>query len=329
MGYGVNLDFIDQVDGTQYSTKQYYFNKVKNRRFKDYVVINSSYALAIGYDNNLYSWGYYEWGDCISGAGSSKDVAFENPNPNTITYEPRLVDNSGNWEKIFATYQNTWVLNSNGELYRCGRNSYGELGFGDRKGYWKLIKFEVDGISRWKKVALYDSKTMTFLLSEDGRAFISGGPSSTYYGELGVFDPYNISTLSWSGMYGGGAVSVSMSQDGNVITVVSSDNANGTYTKKENSNYTLYYEKDGDSKSYIYANGNPPSWYINVYDESMQYSQSMYYGSSPTSTNSFVELKVNGVSGWKDVFIGYYNAGAISNDSAVSRIKDDKVLKVK
>lgn len=216
---GYNLEFIDEVDHTSYSNAGYFFRKVKNKRFKDYIVPGDygSYALAISYDGNLYSWGSYSWGDCISGIGG----ALSNPNPNKSTYYPRLADASGNWERLFCIYQNTWVMNDKKELYRCGRNEYGELGFGNSRAYWKLTKLEVDGITSWKKVALYNNTGRTYVLSEDGRLFVSGNGQS--YGELGL-------------------------------------------------------------------------------------------GTDKTSVNTFTEIKVSGVTSWKDVFSGYYNAGAISND---------------
>ena len=217
MDSGYNLNLLDEITNDYYSNDGYYLTQAKGFYFKDYTVpYNASYALVIGSDGNLYSWGSYSWGDCITGQGG----AVTNPNPNRTSYRPRLADASGNWKKIFATYERTWVLNNNNELYRCGCSSNGELGFPNTGYYWKLTKLELNGITSWKKVVMPTNGYRSYILSTDGRLFVAG---YGYEGQLGL----------------------------------------------------------GSSTSYAY---------------------------------SFTEITVSGVSAWKDVFCGEYNAGAISSD---------------
>lgn len=313
-GGGYNLDFVEQVDSSNYNTAPYFFHAVSNKRFVDYHVPSESYAVFIGWDKNVYSFGSYSWGDCISGRGG----AVANPNLDVTSYVPRLADASGNWERMFCVYQNTWGLNSNKELYRCGRNEYGELGFGDTKAYWKLTKLEVDGITEWKKVAVYNNTGRAYILSEDGRLFASGDGQA--YGELGIGDPLDPTKISWSGDYGSSPYpTVTLSADGNTLTVSGAGTVevNGTYIKKTppDSYKQLYYEKDDNANAYVYANtSNPPYWYIAMYKADWGYAPTYYSGQAALSTTSFMEIEVDGVTGWADVFSGNYNAGAITDD---------------
>lgn len=307
---GYNLDFVDEVNGSD-TYSNYAFRKVPNKRFIDYCVLSGSYAVAIGYDGNIYSMGSYSWGDCISGQGG----ALSNPNPNKTTYKLRLADGSGNWEKLFCVYNCTWALNSDKELYRCGSGDDGRLGFGDTRAYWKLTKLEISGVYAWKKVALYEGSNRAFVLSEDGRLFATGKGDN---GELGVADPLDPTKISWSGYYGSYPYPiVTLSADGSKLTVsgAGSTEVNGTYTKTENSSYQRYYVKDDDSQSYVYAsNYNPPSWGIAHYNSDWGYATDYYSGSASTSTTSFIEIVADTPCRWKDVFCGYNNAGAISDD---------------
>jgi alpha-tubulin suppressor-like RCC1 family protein len=330
-----NLCFLDEVEISSSSTypKSYYsFKKAKNKKFIDYCVV-SQFSLAIKDDGNLYTMGGGYWGDGISGTGGAQT----NPNKQINSYTFRLVDDSGNWEKIFADSNATWVLNSNKELYRCGMGTNGVLGLGDTNKYWKLMKLDIAGVTRWKKVAQLNSGDYcSFVLSEDGRLFVSG---TSQYGELGLVDPYDVSQIEFSffpGMYPGTSHNgnkpiIEIASDGSLILSGNCECSNvynqststyinvtfdGTYVQQTHSSYSKFYVKDGDPKCAIYCStGTTPYWYIGTF---INNSVSALFNSSNmntnTTNNNFQEIIVNGVDGWSDIVCASYSVAAISND---------------
>lgn len=152
------------------SDLKYDYSKLKNRKFLSYSISNTgNYALMVGTDKNLYALNY---GNNPGSLQKFSGLEF---------LEPTLVDNAGNWKKVYVDYTESYLFNENDELYVCGVNNEYKFGLGNTKNIWSKRKIEVDGISTWEKVACYGC--CSFYLSKNGRLFSTG---RNYFGSLGI-----------------------------------------------------------------------------------------------------------------------------------------------
>ena len=150
--------------------------------------LHADHALAIDGDDNLWSWGHNDQGQL--GIGSFT------PNKST----PQLVDpaflNGATPVKIHTQigYGSSYLIDSNGDLYTCGHNNYGQLGHGDVT--WRNTFTKVTTISNVKKIVTHDdngSSSTTFALLDNGDLY---GCGYNGYGQLGQGDGAARSTFT-------------------------------------------------------------------------------------------------------------------------------------
>lgn len=94
-------------------------------------------------------------------------------------------------KKVVRAYNSVWVLFSNGNVYSCGINTYGQLGHGDqiqRNIFTRIGYFVTNGIlisDIFVCASRYGSQDSVYFLASDGRLFSCGYNG---YGQLGVGD---------------------------------------------------------------------------------------------------------------------------------------------
>ncbi|SMO51088.1 T9SS type A sorting domain-containing protein [Gracilimonas mengyeensis] len=90
-------------------------------------------------------------------------------------------------KKIFAGGRQSFVLNSNNELYAFGKNSQGELAIKDSMDKYQPVKLDASMYGHKTiediVVGYRDSVNVTFILTEDGSVY---GYGNNYYGQLGL-----------------------------------------------------------------------------------------------------------------------------------------------
>ena len=135
----------------------------------------SSGAKAIKSDGTLWSWGDNE--------GGSMGIN-QNPNDDGDAYKhyssPIQVGSLTNW--TFTTgggYSGVLAVNSSGELYAWGSNSYGNLGNGNRLNVSSPI--QIGSLTTWSTGA--SGNGIAMFLKTDGTAWVWGGND---YGQLGI-----------------------------------------------------------------------------------------------------------------------------------------------
>lgn len=88
---------------------------------------------------------------------------------------------------VLQTLSSTFVIASDDQLYAAGRNTYGELGIGNRDMQRVPVRFQLPvGLSAVSVHVLprdsYDFEDVTYVLASDGQVYSAG---SNYYGEMG------------------------------------------------------------------------------------------------------------------------------------------------
>ena len=79
---------------------------------------------AIDINGHLYGWGANHFGQLGNGTTTYFDYS-------TQQLSPLLIDDTHEWVQGSAGYGFIILIDSNGHLYGCGQNNYGQLGLGD------------------------------------------------------------------------------------------------------------------------------------------------------------------------------------------------------
>lgn len=144
-----------------------------------------AYAL---FDNgNLYTWGSNGYGTC--GLGHTSTV-----------YTPQLAATSVTavYASGYLTAQNNYgasrmfIKKSDGYIYGCGYNGYGQLGFGDttdRTSFTLITSFGTDVKYVWNLGANYGS---TFVIKNDNHIFACGYNGYGTFGNGGTSHSYSL-----------------------------------------------------------------------------------------------------------------------------------------
>jgi len=109
----------------------------------------------------LYTWGSANWGMC--GQGSKKDTVI----PTEVKLDSAVVD------VACGTYH-TIILTEGNQVYSCGWNKNGKLGYGKDGPLTALEPTLIKTLSEMKIVSLYAGQQMTIALSFDGKAYSWG-----------------------------------------------------------------------------------------------------------------------------------------------------------
>ena len=127
--------FAIKTDGTLWCTGYNHFGQLglydTNRRYEltqigtssTWVSVYAGWNYTVGIKNDpegvLYTWGSDQYGQLSNGSATGS--------VNT----PTLIDSVTNWNHIAAGSNSLFGLKSNGTLWSCGYNVYGQLGLGD------------------------------------------------------------------------------------------------------------------------------------------------------------------------------------------------------
>jgi hypothetical protein len=136
-------------------------------------VVAGRHVLAINSSGELYSWGENEFGqlgDGLSGGTISRSAATK-------------IGVENNWVEIAAGYDHTLAINSDGELWACGRNDYGQLGDETQTNRSTLVQIKPE--VTWVKIAA--GRDHSLAVSDAGELY-SWGRNQSGYRQLGLDD---------------------------------------------------------------------------------------------------------------------------------------------
>jgi alpha-tubulin suppressor-like RCC1 family protein len=98
------------------------------------------HTFAIKSDGTLWGWGYNRYGELGNGSVSDKHVPTQEPSKSTT------------WSDIAIGYYHTVALKSDGTLWACGRNNFGQLGDGTSTDRHTFVSI-MPAVSDWSGVA--------------------------------------------------------------------------------------------------------------------------------------------------------------------------------
>jgi alpha-tubulin suppressor-like RCC1 family protein len=158
------LGLGDNINRNKYFKLEHNFGKIKNiyHGYHHNIILND--------DNELYVCGYNIFGQL--GLGDTQ-------NRNTYV---KLTHKFGIIKNIFCGFDYNIILNENNELYVCGNNYYGQLGFGDkedRKTYYNL-KHNLGKIKN-----IFCGSNHNIILNENNDIYVCG---NNVNGQLGLGD---------------------------------------------------------------------------------------------------------------------------------------------
>jgi alpha-tubulin suppressor-like RCC1 family protein len=90
------------------------------------------------------------------------------------------INESSSVQQVIAAGSHSFIQLNNGEWYACGRNYYGQLGFGNTKDQPVFTKIYIEGVCIQRIIA---GSSSTFILSKTGELYACG---ENYFGQLGL-----------------------------------------------------------------------------------------------------------------------------------------------
>ena len=179
------------------------------------VAAGAYHSLAIGNDNNIYSWGQNGWAQLGIGSVDEQFAPAQVPLPKGVT----------GWKIVAAGGHHSLAIGNNGNLYTWGDNDNVQLGLGDRTYGWtpNLVSLP-NGVTGWKTVAAGQSHSLA--ISNDGGLYAWGFNA---WGQLGlgqldvtddqnmpVFVPFPDGVTGWKSVSAGAYHSLAIGSDGNL-----------------------------------------------------------------------------------------------------------------
>ncbi len=139
------------------------------------------YTVAIGNDGNLYTCGYNTNGQLGLGNKTSYNTFQKVPLPSLVT----------SWTAVACGVKHTLAIGSDGNLYSCGANSFGQLGIGNTTDASSFQKVTLpSGVTSWRAIAAGDSFSVA--ISNNNNVYTCGKNSA---GQLGINNTTNQSNL--------------------------------------------------------------------------------------------------------------------------------------
>ena len=129
-------------------------------------------------DGKLFGCGRNNWGEQGSGTSGA--------DTNVTEFTQRLTNE--NIKDVFSSGQETWVVTTDGKLFGCGRNNYGQQGSGDTANVTEFTQ----RLNNESVEKVYPSTT-TFVITTDGKLF-SCGRNNNY--QQGISDTSNVTEFT-------------------------------------------------------------------------------------------------------------------------------------
>ncbi len=157
------------------------------------IACGGSYTLFLCYDGTVYGTGE---------TGSGQLGLFDGNNGDTNFYVPSQIDAnyfSSDVGMIFCGYDKSFFVCSNGDVYGCGYNFYGELGLGTTSNYYEYTPVQITFFSGKTVNYIQGTDQFTIFVCDDKSVYGSGNNSK---GQLGdgsiqlVITPTLYTTLS-------------------------------------------------------------------------------------------------------------------------------------
>ncbi len=95
---------------------------------------------------------------------------------------PVQIGSATNWVSVYTGTSISYAINSNGELYGWGDNTYGKLGVGDNLDRSGPTQITAAGVTSWSQVSVGENRFALFLAS-NGTLW---GAGYNQFGELGI-----------------------------------------------------------------------------------------------------------------------------------------------
>ena len=135
------------------------------------VACGQYYTAAIKTDGTLWTWGQNNYGQL--GIGMLSAVGKGNSSPIQVS------GGGTNWKQVSCGYYHTEAIKTDGTLWACGRNDYGQLG--DNSSGTKLSPVQTSSYTTWKSVICGNYHTVG--VKTDGTLWVWGRND---YGQLGI-----------------------------------------------------------------------------------------------------------------------------------------------
>lgn len=171
-GCGDNTYSQQGVTGGAGSTVLTFTQRLETENIKD-IFDSGRTTWAITSSGKLYGCGNNDYGQQGTGSSGSSIGAFQQ----------RL--NGESVTKVACSLQTTWALTTDGELFGCGRNTYGQQGSGDTTNVTSFTQRLSD-----KRIAdIFCNVPITWALTTDGELF---GCGRNNYGQQASGDTANV-----------------------------------------------------------------------------------------------------------------------------------------
>lgn len=176
---------------------------------------DAAHCLVIDENDNLWTWGYNGYGQLGLNDESNKTLPVQVP-LDFLTAGAKPV-------KVFGAnnYSCSFLIDSNGDLYSCGYNGYGQLGHGNTN---KLDQFKrVSSISNVVDIAISNgtSTKSVYAITSDGSLYSCGFNG---VGQLGIGSTTNKSTFQLVDLGGEQVQDISLSRDGSCSVMILTQN---------------------------------------------------------------------------------------------------------
>lgn len=283
------------------TTNQYNSTPTKISETKWKTIYSNGYNIVFAIDENdyLYAWGNNDFGQLGTGLTNG-----------ATQFTPYLISSTTKWSKVFADYLQSTLIDSDGYLYSCGSNMYGQLGTGTNNIQYTPFKI---GNSKWNDAKLGNS--WSYLLDENNYLYAMGCSYyvGTYMNVQNQCTPLQIGTSKWKQT--SLTAQAGITEDGYLYrwgkTIYYPGNSNNqtisSYTpiqigtSKWNSIFNVFYNwniaLDENNQLYSWGNNDYGQLGLGIFSKNAQYTPFL------VSTTK-----------WKDIKLGSYAVCGLSDD---------------
>ena len=296
------------------------------------------HVAAIKTDGTLWAWGRYNHGQLGNGVSNvSAGVGYSSP---------VQIGALTNWSQVSCGYAYTMAVKTNGTLWGCGYNRYGQLGDGSRTYFSSPI--QIGALTNWKQVS--SSYSTTAAVKTDGTLWAWGWDGYKQFGDNGTFtglaasSPIQMGALTtWNQVSMGLHNAAAIKTDGTLWTWGENgygELGNGTVTSYSspiqvglvtnwNSVFASYYKMFAISNPATYTTSTVNNPIVDMADvfvnKNQWYNSGLWswgrgiYGKLGNNANNDYSspIQVGSLTNWKQVSAGAFHAMALKTDGTL------------